>query len=355
MNDDKLINIGLHPSVKIIKAFLAMALMVVLSTACIQSTGTPVRGIIIPSTPPIDSDAAVKEAKNTLANQLGTSVDSVQLLFAQSIQWSDSCLGVTQTGVMCAMHMVDGYKIQLSSNNHTYEMHTNLDGSQIVRVPGLVPIPAGISYTIGTGEQCKTFLIKENQNVLHGSCDKPMEAIPFIETYRASELAHFIANYHSFMMNTHNGFVNFIGKGDTEASSNQQRSMAAWADLVANEITAGRSSAGNGVVIGWHREGGLAGFCDDVTIYVSGAAAATTCKSGNAEEVGKIWLNGEQLDQLYQWIDNFARFEYNPATNATADAMTIYLIVEGQGKNPASEDDQEVIASFAQEIYSLAK
>ena len=64
------------------------------------------------------------------------------------------------------MHVVDGYRIQLSANDHTYEMHTNLDGSQIVRVPGLIPTPAGISFTVGTGEQCQIFLIEENQNVL---------------------------------------------------------------------------------------------------------------------------------------------------------------------------------------------
>ncbi len=173
--------------------------------------------------------------------------------------------------------------------------------------------------------------------------------------FEASELDHYIATLPSIPAKYPNGFVNFIGKGNTEASSSQQRSMAAWADMVANEITAGRSSASNGLVIGWHREGGLAGFCDDVIIYASGAATATTCKSGKAEEVGKIWLNREQLDQLYQWVDNFARFEYNPTTTATADAMTIMLVFEGQGKNSASEDDQAAIASFAQDIYSQAK
>ena len=71
--------------------------------------------------------------------------------------------------------------------------------------------------------------------------------------------------------------------------------------------------------------------------------------------MGKIWLNSKQIDQLYQWFDNFARYEYIPSTNTTADAMTIELVFEGQGKNSASEDDQAAIASFAQDIYSLAE
>lgn len=377
MNDNKLINKNLHPFGKSIQIFLTLTLMATLLTACMQTTGTSIpaatepsypppveMGTDVPSYPPPaeggtrmpdDSGPAIVAATGALAKQLGISADSVQLIFAQSIQWPDSCLGVTPSGVMCAMHVVDGYRIQLSADNMTYEMHTNLDGSQIVRVPGIIPTPVGLSFTIGSGAQCQTFLIKENQDVLHGSCDKPMDTTPFIEAFRNSELEYYITNYNSFALNTPNGFVNFIAKGDIDPTPSQQRSIAAWADMVANEITAGRSSASNGLVIGWHREGGLAGFCDDVIIYASGSATATTCKSGRAEEVGQIWLSGEQLDQLYEWVDNFARFEYNPKTNATADAMTIELIFEGQSKNSASQEDQEAIASFAQSIYTQAK
>ena len=159
MNNNKLKIIGLLSSGKLFQVLLATTLIAVLSTACMQSTGTPVPGTPVPSTPTIDSDAAVKAAKNSLADQLRINVNSVQLLFDQSIQWPDSCLGVTQSGIMCAMHVVDGYLIQLSANDQTYELHTNLDGSQIVRVPGLIPTPAGISYTVGTGEQCQILLM----------------------------------------------------------------------------------------------------------------------------------------------------------------------------------------------------
>ena len=48
------------------------------------------------------------------------------------------------------MHVVDGYRIMLSADNRTYEIRTNLDGSQTVIVPGLVsPINPVNSQTYG--------------------------------------------------------------------------------------------------------------------------------------------------------------------------------------------------------------
>jgi hypothetical protein len=61
--------------------------------------------------------------------------EPIQIVDVQQVQWPDTCLGVQQPGIMCAMHVVDGFKITLSANNQSYEVHSNLDGSQIVLVP----------------------------------------------------------------------------------------------------------------------------------------------------------------------------------------------------------------------------
>ncbi len=74
----------------------------------------------------------VARAKSFLADKLGINKETIQLVDAQTVQWPDSCLGVQTPGIMCAMHVVDGLKITLSAKGQTYEVHTNLDGSQIV-------------------------------------------------------------------------------------------------------------------------------------------------------------------------------------------------------------------------------
>jgi hypothetical protein len=77
----------------------------------------------------------VFRAKSFLADKLSINEATIQFVEAQKVQWPDTCLGVQTPGIMCAFHVVDGFKIILSANGQTYEIHTNLDGSQVVLVP----------------------------------------------------------------------------------------------------------------------------------------------------------------------------------------------------------------------------
>jgi hypothetical protein len=77
----------------------------------------------------------VARAKSFLADKLNVNNGPIQIVDVQRVQWPDTCLGVQQPGIMCAMHVVDGFKITLSVNDQSYEVHSNLDGSQIVLVP----------------------------------------------------------------------------------------------------------------------------------------------------------------------------------------------------------------------------
>jgi len=87
----------------------------------------------------------VARAKSFLADQLSIDKETIQLVDIQSVQWPDTCLGVQTPGVMCAFHVVDGYRITLSANGQSYEVHSNLDGSQTVLVPDSVSTSAGKS------------------------------------------------------------------------------------------------------------------------------------------------------------------------------------------------------------------
>ena len=78
---------------------------------------------------------AIASAKSALAEQLQLNENEIQLVNIQEVQWPDGCLGIQQPGIMCAMHVVDGYQITLSANDQIFETRSNLDGSQIVVVP----------------------------------------------------------------------------------------------------------------------------------------------------------------------------------------------------------------------------
>lgn len=342
------------------QALLAFSLMAVLLTACAQATVTPAPETPSPEptqqpTPALtktNAYLATSAATFVLAEHLNIGEDQVQVVDAQPVQWPDSCLGVPQSGIMCAMHVVDGYRIALSANGHTYEVNTNLDGSETVLVPGPVPTSAGISYAINTGNQCQDFLFNEGQDVAMGPCDGTLKQVPYAESIQRDELNYYILTYQSFSTDTPNGFLVFSGKGQLRASSVEQRSILTWAQIAADGVQAGRSSAAEGVAISWHREGGSSGFCDDLSVYETGVVSASNCKNGQSIALGQTWLDSDQLTQLYQWMDNLSRFEFTDQTSATTDTTTFDLVFAGKGSTTATESDQQAIETFAEGLFT---
>ena len=337
-----------------------LSLIGILLTACAQQPvpqSTPtvqpmVQPTSVSTTPGVTSDVVVAAAKSMLADKLKLTAADIQMVDVQSVQWPDSCLGVPQAGIMCAMHVVEGYRITLEAYGQTYEVHSNQDGSQLALVPGVVPTTAGLDFTIKNNDQCQTFLFSQNKDVVEGQCYSALKSTPMVGKNRNDELNHYIENYKSFTADTPVGFINFVGNGSIQASAIDQRSIAAWGQIVSNEIQSGQSSAAEGLVLGWHREGGIAGFCDDLSIYASGVVNATSCKSGTATDLGQSWLTSDQLNQVYQWLDKFGRFEYTSNDQATADAMTIDLIFNGQGNTLAPKNDQQTIETFASQVFA---
>jgi len=121
-----------------LRIILATALTTILLTACAGSVtqAVPTLQTTLTTTAPGGMDTLpVTRAKAFLADKLGIDAETIQLVDVQAVEWPDSCLGVQIPGIMCAMHVVDGYRIILSANDQTYEVHSNLDGSQIALVP----------------------------------------------------------------------------------------------------------------------------------------------------------------------------------------------------------------------------
>jgi hypothetical protein len=75
-----------------------------------------------------------------------------------------------------------------------------------------------------------------------------------------------------------------------------------------------------GAVITWHREGGIAGFCDDVVIDLNGTYTVSNCKTG---ETLKGTLTDGQLEQVLKFAETYATFENTASNGAVADSMTV--------------------------------
>jgi hypothetical protein len=169
---------------------------------------------------------------------------------------------------------------------------------------------------------------------------------------RAAQLAHLVETYASFEAETAAGTVAFNGQGSATATPAEQRMIAEWARQVAREASAGRNGASWGLALAWHREGGIAGFCDDLTIYVTGEVYAASCKGQTAQDLGRRYMTAEELEQVYAWLDEYAPFEYLHDDGNVADAMKVTLIFSGAGATTADAAVQQEIVLFAQQLHT---
>lgn len=66
-----------------------------------------------------------------LSQLKGLSTDQIKLVSVKAVQWPDSCLGLAQSGEVCAEMIVPGYQIILQVGSNTYEIHTDQSGENI--------------------------------------------------------------------------------------------------------------------------------------------------------------------------------------------------------------------------------
>jgi hypothetical protein len=130
--------------------------------------------------------------------------------------------------------------------------------------------------------------------------------------------------------------------------------IAEWSRLVAQEAISGRSGASWGLVFTWDREGGIAGFCDHLEVFVSGEAYASTCKATAGDPQDQVHLNDSQLRALYSWLDNHASFEHEQSDPATADGMTTRIVFFGIGNIETGEGEILAIQELAAELFAQA-
>lgn len=101
-------------------------------------------------------------------------------------------------------------------------------------------------------------------------------------------------------------------------------------------------------VITWHREGGIAGFCDDLFILADGNVIARSCNR-QGDRYGT--LTADQLVQLTEWAAQYASFEGGYRDPAVADAMLISFRFVGSGEAEADAAAEEAVLQFAGEIF----
>jgi hypothetical protein len=291
-------------------------------------------------------------ARQLLLQQLQVNWDEIEIANVEAVEWSDACLGIANPAVLCAVVITPGYRITLEVDGETYVFHTDAEGRQVL--PAEAPEP-----------QIGDLLLEWEQNT--DWCNQAQfgtEGIAFGRCYgvllqgtyvgeREAQLQEYIETYAPFSADTLvAGVVTFHGQGTQAATPAVQRMIAEWAAQVQMEAAAGRTAASLGLAMHWEREGGIAGFCDRLSVYYTGRIYATACGGEQLEEIGERVLTAGEAEQLFAYLDRFGQVEYAHTDPATADAMTIYLLFTGFGAEQPTEAEQQELLDFAQDLFN---
>jgi hypothetical protein len=104
----------------------------------------------------------------------------------------------------------------------------------------------------------------------------------------------------------------------------------------------------------WHREGGIAGFCDNLVISLSGETFARGCEPDVSGEPAA--LTQAERDQLDQWMASFGVVNVVMKDDpAVSDAMSVALTLNGFGTGRPTEADKQAMVDFAQAVYGRLK
>jgi hypothetical protein len=267
-------------------------------------------------------------------------------------EWPDACLGLEIEEQLCAQVITPGYRVSLEYQGRDYVYRTDREGNTVLLAETPEPeVENPIAVWVNEDEgSCETAIFGPDM-VVFGPCDGPLMAGRYAAPERQLALVDFMNTYAPFTAQTAAGEVEFRGGGDEEATAAEQRTIAEWARLAATEAQTGQPGSTEGLLFTWHREGGIAGFCDDLTVYRTGLAIASSCKGEETEAVGEARLEGERLARAYEWLDTYAPFEYEETDPAEADAMTVGMIFYGVGGEEAPDEVVQEMLLFASTLY----
>lgn len=108
------------------------------------------------------------------------------------------------------------------------------------------------------------------------------------------------------------------------------------------------------VLMTWTREGGIAGFCDHLTVYLSGEVHKTSCKSDQVvEERLSSVLSETEISMLDEWIESYRSVNIDASDpKGVSDRMVVTLEFMGLGtQETVSAANEQELLNFAQSLY----
>ncbi len=310
-----------------------------------QPAALPTPAAEISAVPPVDP--AATPVVSLLSRQLHVAKDAITVAQVARAEWPNACLGLAAEGEICAQVITPGYAVSLIVNDQRYDFRTDESGRRIRLA--FAPL-AEIGEALITWNDSGSFAVLQvgTDHSKVGLRGRPLLAVPLPSSQRARELVGFLSRYAPFRAHTAAGEVVVRGGGSTNATPVECRQVAEWARQVYTESEQGLDQPVVDRAFVWRREGGIAGYCDEVVVSRTGTAMARSCRQPEGEPVATVRLSREELAQLYQWLDTLAPCDWqSDAGGATADALTTSISLAGQGAKALSDSERDQMIAFA--------
>jgi hypothetical protein len=109
-------------------------------------------------------------------------------------------------------------------------------------------------------------------------------------------------------------------------------------------------NSGPRTVLIWKRSGGIAGFCDELTVLDNGGFIAASCKPDGGAKSGA--LPKPEAARLEQWRKSFKPISIANRDAGLNDSMSETLDFHGIGKDDAADSDRKAMLEWASKVYA---
>ncbi len=281
-----------------------------------------------PTPTPVDLTPAQRAAVAALSDKLSLPASKITVVSTDTVTWPDGCLGIVRIGVMCTQAEVPGFKIILEANGKKYEFHTNEDGTivelaEAAQSSGIAEQAAikQLAANLGLQESDISVVSSEVVEFRNGCLDVAMPDVMCTQVITPGRTIMLEANGIQYEYHT---------------SANGSRVQPATLALI------------------WKREGGIAGFCDTLTVFLSGEVYANRCKPQAEGRVGTFakLLSAQEQAQFTDWMSTLAATNLDASDpQGVSDRMVVTLDLFGMGNKSPIKSDKQALFKFAQDLY----
>jgi len=312
------------------KLLIGLLGLLLAMTACAPQT--PVEPISTNVEQPTHTGSGMTPAESAaltvLHETLNLPADQITVVSTEAVTWPDGCLGIVHSGVMCTQAEVPGYLVLLEANGENYEVHTNQDGSFADLAENTKTssdaedaVIRQLSHNLGLKESDVSVISNAAVDFPDSCLGVAMENIMCAQTVTPGRIIVLEALGIQYEYHT-----------SKDGSRIQPATLA----------------------LTWKREGGLAGFCDNLTVFLSGEIYGDQCKSQPSGTMGTIasLLSSAERSQFSAWMSKYGQATLDASDpKGVADGMTNIVELFGNGTGKPGKPIEREIFIWVQDLY----